>query len=103
MSPAGLPIDGDAAGGNTRELGSGALAQEARSTAVVIISATRLARTETWFAIKGNVMSVLLLEALGALLLLVFIVWWTMFAGRKKGELKGESKPPAAEPGADDK
>ncbi len=48
-------------------------------------------------------MSVLLLEALGALLLLVFIVWWTMFSGRKKGEIKGESAPPAAEPGADEK
>jgi hypothetical protein len=33
-------------------------------------------------------MSLLLLEALGALLLLVFIVWWTMFSGRKNGELK---------------
>lgn len=32
-------------------------------------------------------MSLLLLEALGALLLLVFIVWWTMFSGRKNGEL----------------
>jgi high-affinity Fe2+/Pb2+ permease len=27
-----------------------------------------------------------LLEALGALLILVLIVWWTMFAGRVKGE-----------------
>ena len=34
-------------------------------------------------------MSLLLLEALGALLLLVFIVWWTMFSGRKNGELPG--------------
>jgi len=32
-------------------------------------------------------MTLLLLEALGALLLLVFIVWWTMFSGRKNGEL----------------
>lgn len=38
-------------------------------------------------------MTMLLLEALGALVLLVFIVWWTMFSGRKKGEL-----PDAAEP-----
>jgi cbb3-type cytochrome oxidase subunit 3 len=38
-------------------------------------------------------MTLLLLEALGALVLLVFIVWWTMFSGRKKGEL-----PDAAEP-----
>ena len=34
-------------------------------------------------------MTLLLLEALGALLLLVFIVWWTMFSGRKNGELPG--------------
>ena len=36
-------------------------------------------------------MTLLLLEALGALLILVFIVWWTMFSGRRKGELKGRS------------
>ena len=41
-----------------------------------------------FFGIHGNVMALLLLEALGALLLLVFIVWWTMFSGRKNGELK---------------
>lgn len=32
-------------------------------------------------------MTLLLLEALGALLLLIFIVWWTMFSGRRRGEL----------------
>ena len=31
-------------------------------------------------------MWVILLEAFGALALLVLIVWWTMFAGRHKGE-----------------
>jgi hypothetical protein len=31
-------------------------------------------------------MGVILLEALGALALLVLIVWWTMFSGRKGGE-----------------
>ena len=36
---------------------------------------------------KRPAMTLLLLEALGALVLLVFIVWWTMFSGRKKGEL----------------
>ncbi len=36
-------------------------------------------------------MTLLLLEALGALLILVFIVWWTMFSGRKNGELKDRS------------
>jgi hypothetical protein len=33
-------------------------------------------------------MILLLLEALAALLILVFIVWWTMFSGRKGGEIK---------------
>jgi hypothetical protein len=42
-------------------------------------------------------MSLLLLEALGALVLLVFIVWWTMFSGRQKGEL-----PPETPRGKDD-
>ena len=40
-------------------------------------------------------MSLLLLEAFGALALLVLIVWWTMFSGRKNGEL-----PPSAQAGA---
>ena len=31
-------------------------------------------------------MWVILLEALFALLVLAGIVWWTMFAGRRKGE-----------------
>jgi hypothetical protein len=37
-------------------------------------------------------MLLILLEALLALLVLVFIVWWTMFAGRKKGEPVGDDK-----------
>jgi hypothetical protein len=32
-------------------------------------------------------MTLILLEALGAGLLLVLIVWWTMFSGREGGEL----------------
>ena len=31
-------------------------------------------------------MLLILLEALGALVLLGLIVWWTMFSGRKGGE-----------------
>jgi len=42
-------------------------------------------------------MALLLLEALGALLLLVFIVWWTMFSGRKNGELKEPEQPAPGE------
>lgn len=44
-------------------------------------------------------MGVIILEALGAMLLLVLIVWWTMFSGRKGGELDKprdeEGQPPA--------
>jgi hypothetical protein len=36
-------------------------------------------------------MGLVLLEALGALTILGAIVWWTMFAGRSKGERR---KPP---------
>jgi hypothetical protein len=42
-------------------------------------------------------MLLILLEALLALALLVLIVWWTMFSGRDKGELRkgpGDSQPP---------
>jgi hypothetical protein len=35
-------------------------------------------------------MLLILLEALGALAILVFIVWWTMFSGRNKGERKDD-------------
>ncbi len=41
--------------------------------------------------LKGQFMILLLLEALGAGLLLVGIVWWTMFSGRKGGEPASES------------
>jgi hypothetical protein len=37
-------------------------------------------------------MGLILLEALLALVLLVLIVWWTMFSGRKKGELVSEEE-----------
>jgi predicted secreted protein len=39
-------------------------------------------------------MWLLVLEALAALLILVFIVWWTMFAGRPNGERKQRDDPP---------
>ncbi len=31
-------------------------------------------------------MWLLFLEAFGAMVILILIVWWTMFSGRKKGE-----------------
>jgi hypothetical protein len=36
-------------------------------------------------------MGLILLEALLAGILFVFIIWWTMFSGRKGGELKDEA------------
>lgn len=42
-------------------------------------------------------MGVILLEALGAGLLFVLIVWWTMFSGRKKGELPGHHEQAESE------
>jgi hypothetical protein len=40
-----------------------------------------------------NIMWLILLEAFGALALLVFIVWWTMFSGRRGGERKRDRPP----------
>jgi hypothetical protein len=45
-------------------------------------------------------MGLLLLEALAALVLLVFIVWWTMFSGRRGGE---RDAPPGDGAGPDDR
>ena len=37
-------------------------------------------------------MALWLLEALLALVILIAIVWWTMFAGRSKGELRSTER-----------
>ncbi len=52
-------------------------------------------------------MALILLEALGAGLLLLLIVWWTMFAGRDRGEppredAQPQSKTPSKDPEASD-
>jgi hypothetical protein len=78
--------------------------QAARKAAMAIIDALRhdglnpLGRFRLAAAFQEPIMALLLLEALGALLLLVFIVWWTMFSGREKGELKDESARAAPDP-----
>jgi hypothetical protein len=38
-------------------------------------------------------MGLILLEALGALAVLLIIVWWTMFAGRRGGERQEDTTP----------
>ena len=48
-------------------------------------------------------MTLLLLEALGAGLIFIAIIWWTMFSGRQRGELPdaaehpGDTLPPPPE------
>ena len=44
-------------------------------------------------------MGLILLEALGAGLVLILIVWWTMFSGRKNGELHEVKSPLILQPG----
>lgn len=43
-------------------------------------------------------MGLILLEALGALAVLLLIVWWTMFSGRRGGERKGHDDEPPRQP-----
>ncbi len=43
-------------------------------------------------------MWLLILEALAALGLLLFIVWWTMFSGRRKGDRDPDRDPPPPDP-----
>jgi hypothetical protein len=49
-------------------------------------------------------MTLLLLEALGAGLILIGIIWWTMFSGRKNGEIVAvDPAPDPATPASADK
>ena len=43
-------------------------------------------------------MTLILLEAFAALVILILIVWWTMYSGRKNGELPGEQGEPRDKP-----
>ena len=43
-------------------------------------------------------MALILLEAFAALVILILIVWWTMFSGRKNGELPGQQVEPRDKP-----
>lgn len=43
-------------------------------------------------SLRHLIMTLLLLEALGAGLIFVGIIWWTMFSGRKGGELPTEAE-----------
>lgn len=47
-------------------------------------------------------MWLLILEALGALALLLLLVWWTMFSGRRSGERELPRELPREKTDADD-
>ena len=52
---------------------------------------------------RSRCMTLLLLEALGAGLLFIGIIWWTMFSGRDNGELPRSPDTPPAPPGSAEK
>jgi hypothetical protein len=47
-------------------------------------------------------MWLIVLEAVAALAVLVFVVWWTMFSGRRGGELPPDHAPADAQALQDD-
>ena len=66
--------------------GGAVFEQPARATAIPRI----VAAASAWALRRALVMWVILLESLLALVLLCFIVWWTMFSGRRKGERRSQ-------------
>jgi len=89
---AGLAVDARCGSGSSH---TGATEQAMRLPTMVEIKPIENVR---WQPQNGKLfMTLILLEALLALLLFVVIVWWTMFSGRKNGEL-----PPADEADAGD-
>lgn len=50
---------------------------------------------------ETQAMWLIVLEAAGALALFVFLIWWTMFSGRRQGELHGNEPHAAPEPDRD--
>ena len=50
---------------------------------------------------SGPIMWLLIVEALAALLLLIGLVWWTMFSGRRRGERPAEGGDDAGVGGSD--
>ena len=82
MSPGSTTVLGGGGAGMApgREgLGAGGVEQAASVPTISAVKATRR---------SVNFMGLILLEALLALVVLVAIVWWTMFSGRKGGELQ---------------
>jgi len=47
-------------------------------------------------------MGLILLEALAAGVVFILIIWWTMFSGRKRGELQDDEPAAADAPARDE-
>jgi len=77
-SGAGSAIGAVAAG----TAGGGAVAQLPSAPRIAAVAKLRHDETER----ENHAMWLIVLEALAALGLLVFFVWWTMFSGRRRGE-----------------
>jgi cytoskeletal protein RodZ len=77
------------------EFGKGA-EQEVKRPTIKLLNKKMLPRWEIVLVFFKNLrrdfMVLLVLEALLALLLLLGIVWWTMFSGRTNGELKSKKE-----------
>jgi hypothetical protein len=84
--PAGLEIAPVVGARGSTGAGGGGAAQPANKAIVPRMGAQGMRHGRGDDRFRG--MWLLLLEALGAGLILVFIVWWTMFSGRSKGERK---------------
>jgi hypothetical protein len=83
-----LPAGCDGDGGGSGKVGCGGVtAQPAASSSAAKPASAVPAR-------DNPAMWLILLEAAGAGLILVLIVWWTMFSGRSRGERRGDDDPP---------
>ena len=78
-------------GGTDGAVGFGSVEQALSRLTSAIRTGTL--RRIVYMRTMGNDMWILLVEAGVALFLLVFIVWWTMFAGRKDDDSDDNAAP----------
>jgi hypothetical protein len=87
LTGGGLAVGGDLLGAGARGFGCGGTG----SGAAHDTSMPTIISFHNDFSIPYKRMLLILFEALGAGLLLVLIVWWTMFHGRPSGEREDAS------------
>jgi hypothetical protein len=80
MGPTGRGITITGGGDDAGRAGGACSVEQPASTMATAADASRLRGVDN---IESLVMWILFLEAAVALCVLVFIVWWTMFSGRK--------------------